>query len=242
MNQRVQFAAVFLLAACIMKVLGEVVHEVMGHGVFVLLFGGDIVRVHIALLWPYEFSYISSNGFFAAWQRTWIHGGGILVCYIVSFALQALLLLKNVKAWWLAASLFWLSFWTFLSSTGYLITGGLRPYGDVAALIADGVLTPVTSLLLGLFIFIAGFFALSKILMDLLKEIHVIRSIRELRVALALFWLLIPVITAVYCLGRRLPLGYLQLFTTLSAMPVLVATVTPNLLRYDVSQVGSQNV
>ena len=47
-----------------MKVLGEVVHEVMGHGVFVLLFGGDIIRVHIAFLWPYEFSYISSNGSF----------------------------------------------------------------------------------------------------------------------------------------------------------------------------------
>jgi hypothetical protein len=218
-----------------MKALGEVIHEVMGHGFFVLLFGGDIVRVHIALLWPYEFSYISSNGPFAAWQRTWIHGGGILVCYIVSFALLALLLLKNVREWRLSASLFWLAFWTFLSSTGYLITGGLRPYGDVAALIADGVLTAETSLLLGLFISIAGFFALSKILMDLLMEIPVIRSIRELRIALALFWLLIPVITTVYCLGRRLPLGYLQLFTTLSAIPVLVAIVTPNLLRCDVS-------
>ncbi len=235
MKPRARFLAVFLSAACIMKVLGEVVHEVMGHGFFVLLFGGDIVRVHIALLWPYEFSHISSNGSFAPWQRTWIHGGGILVCYIVSFALQALLLLKNVKEWRLSTPLFWLSFWTFLSSTGYLITGGLRPYGDVAALIADGVLTAETSLPLGLFIFIAGFFALSKILMDLLMEIHVIRSIRELRIALALFWLLIPMITTVYCLGRRLPLGYLQLFTILSAIPVLVAIVTPNLLRCDVS-------
>ena len=242
MKPRASFLAVFLPAACIMKVLGEVVHEVLGHGFFVLLFGGDIVKVHIALLWPYEFSYISSNGSFAAWQRTWIHGGGILVCYIISFALQALLLLKNIKEWRLSTPLFWLAFWTFLSSTGYLITGGLRPYGDVAALIADGVLTPETSLLLGLLIFVAGFFALSKILMDQLIDTHLIRNTRELRIALALFWFLIPVITAVYCLGRRLPLGYLQLFTSLSVIPVLVAIFTPSLLRYDVSQVNSQNV
>ena len=53
MNNRVKFLSIFLSIGFIMKILGEVIHEVMGHGLFILLFGGTITRVHIALLWPY---------------------------------------------------------------------------------------------------------------------------------------------------------------------------------------------
>jgi len=127
--------------AFVTKFVGEFVHEVMGHGFFVLLFGGKIVNIHLSLLWPYELSYIGWSGTFMPWEQTWIAGGGILVCFIVSRILQELLLFNIIKDWRLSTPLLWLVFWTFLNPTGYLIIDGVRPFGDVASLIEDGVLT-----------------------------------------------------------------------------------------------------
>jgi hypothetical protein len=230
MNSRVKSVAAFLFLAFVMKVIGELVHEVMGHGFCVLLFGGEITRVHISLLWPYELSYIVWTGNFEAWQMPWIHGGGILVCLIVSGVLQALLLLGIVKDRRLSASLLWLSFWTFLNPTGYLIMGGIRPFGDVAALIAEGVLTQGGSLLIGVVIFLAAFFSLSKIFKDLIINAGLVRSIADLRVALSLFWLLIPLVTAISCLGMRVPSFYLQIFIAMSLIPVMATFIIASIL------------
>ena len=135
-----KFLGLTLFTAFVTKVVGEFVHEVMGHGFFILLFGGEIVDVHLSILWPYELSYIVWRGTFLPWQHTWIAGGGILVCLIVSGMLQTLLLFNIVKDWRLSTLLLWLALWTFLNPTGYLIIGGISPFGDVAALINDGVL------------------------------------------------------------------------------------------------------
>lgn len=226
MNGRVKFLAVFLFLAFAMKVIGEFVHEVMGHGFFVLLFGGEIVRVHISLLWPYEFSSIGWNGNFQTWQLPWIDGGGILVCLIVSCVLQTLLFLRIVNDWRFSSPLFWLSFWAFLNPTGYLILGGISPFGDVAALIAEGVLTQRSSLVIGLIIFLVAFFSLSKIFMDLLLSVDIIRDVRDLRISLSLFWLLIPLTTAITLIGREQPLFYLPV----SFIPVMLALITPSIL------------
>ena len=223
---------VFLSTAFVMKVVGELVHEVLGHGFFVLLFGGEIVRVQISLLWPYELSsiiYTQPRGGFEAWQQIWIDGGGILVCLVVSCVIQALLLFKVVKNWPLSPLLLWFSFWTFLNPTGYLIIGGIRPFGDVAALIARGVLTRETTLLIGLTIFTAGFFSISRILTALLLSLDIIR-VKELRVSISLFWLVIPIITAIYCLGTRQPLLYLLIFTCLAFTPALAAFIMQPIL------------
>ncbi len=244
MNSKGKFLVVFFFLAFAMKVIGELVHEVMGHGFFVLLFGGEIVRVHISLLWPYELSSITPHpplGGFEAWQLIWIDGGGILVCLIVSCVFQALLLLKIMKDWRLSTLLFWLSFWTFLNPTGYLIVGGIRPFGDVAALIAKGILTQGTSLLVGLIIFFAAFFSISKILMDLFSSVDIVEDVKELRVSLSLFWLIIPIITAAYCLGTRQPLFHLQIFTTMSFAPVLVALIIPSILLRSSGKIISNN-
>ena len=244
MNSRGKFLVVFISLAFAMKVVGELIHEVMGHGFFILLFGGQIARVHISLLWPYELSSITPNqpkGGFEAWQLTWIDGGGILVCLIVSCVIQALLLFKIVKNWPLSTLLLWLSFWTFLNPTGYLIIGGIRPFGDVAALIAKDVLTQEISLVIGLLIFIAAFFSISKILMDLLLSLDLIRGVKELRVSISLFWLVIPIVTAVYCLGTSQPLFHLQVFTTISFAPVLVAFLIPSIPLRIFDKVKSNN-
>ncbi len=143
MENRAQFLSLFLFVGFIMKILGELIHEIMGHGLFVLLFGGTITKVNIALLWPYELSSIRfsppANGF-APWQEAWIAGGGILICLIISYLLQ-LFLSSRKSSWPISISLFWLAFWTFINPVGYLIMGGTKPFGDVADLINRGILT-----------------------------------------------------------------------------------------------------
>jgi hypothetical protein len=225
MNSRVKFLIEFFFLAFVMKIIGEFVHEVMGHGFFVLLFGGKIVRVYISLLWPYELSNIVWNGNFEAWQMPWIDGGGILVCLIVSCALQISLLLRIVRDWRFSSPLFWLSFWTFLNPTGYLIMGGIRPFGDVAALIREGALTQETSIVMGLIMFLAAFFSLSKIFRDILLNIGIVRRIRDLRISLSLFWLLIPLTTAMTLIGLKQPLFYLPV----SFIPIILVLIAPSI-------------
>ena len=231
MKSRVEFLAFFLIVAFIMKVVGEFIHEVMGHGLFVLLFGGEIIRVHISLLWPYKLSGIGHrppSGGFEVWQETWIDGGGILVCLIVSCALQALLLLAVVKDWRFSSTLFWLSFWTFLNPTGYLIMGGIKPFGDIWELINDGVLTQSSSIVLGLIIFLAAFFSLSKTFRDILLSAGMIRDIRELRISLSLFWLVIPLTTAMALIGLRF-LSHSLFYMPMSFTPSMLALFIPSI-------------
>ena len=225
MNSRVKFLTAFFFLAFVMKIIGEFVHEVMGHGFFVLLFGGKIVRVYISLLWPYELSNIVWNGNFEVWQMPWIDGGGIFVCLIVSCVLQIPLLLGILRDWRFSSPLFWLSFWTFLNPTGYLIMGGIRPFGDVVALIEEGVLTQGTSIVMGLLIFLVAFFSLSKILRDMLLNVGIIRRIRDLRISLSLFWLLIPLTTAMTLTRLKQPLFYLPV----SFIPIILALIAPSI-------------
>jgi len=231
MISRSKFLVISLFIAFVTKVVGEFVHEVMGHGFFVLLFGGKITNIHLSLLWPYELSYIGWSGTITPWQQTWIAGGGILVCFIVSGILQVLLLFNVVKDWRLSTPLLWLAFWTFLNPTGYLIIGGVKPFGDVASLIADGVLTQQLSLLIGLIVFFAAFLSLSKILITQLTIKSIVKNIKELRLSLALFWATIPIVTTITCLGMRLPIPYLQIFTILSLVPLPAAVFAPNFLQ-----------
>ena len=231
MRGRSTFLAIYLVIAFVTKVVGEIVHEVAGHEFFIALFGGQITSVHISLLWPYELSYIGWSGSFLRWQHTWIAGGGILVSIIVSGVIQTILLFNVIKDWRSSTPLLWLAFWTFLNPTGYLIIGGVRPFGDVASLIAAGVLTQELSLLVGLILFVASFLSLSKLLITQLSITNVIESVDGLRLSLALFWAIIPVITMVTCLGMRLQILYFQVFSVLSLVPPLLAMLVPNFLR-----------
>ena len=231
MTSRSTFLAISLVIAFVTKVIGEIVHEVAGHGLFIILFGGQVTSVHISLLWPYELSYIGWSGSFMRWQHVWIAVGGILVSIIVSGVLQTLLLFSVIKDWRSSTLLLWLAFWTFLNPTGYLIIGGVKPFGDVASLIAAGVLTQELSLSVGLILFVAAFLSLSKILITQLSITNVVESVNGLRLSLTLFWAIIPVVTMITCLGMKLKIAYFQVFTALSLVPPLVATLVPNFLR-----------
>ncbi len=215
----------FLLTAFLTKIAAEFVHELVGHGLFVLLFGGEIVRVHISLLWPYETSFIWWSGSFEPWQMILINAGGIIVSLLVSFLFQALLLLKTMKYWRLVTVSLWFSFWTYLNPTGYLVVGGIRPFGDVAALISQGALTHTASVLIGVALFAIAFFSISRIFADLLINAEVIREAKSLRYALGLFWLTIPMATLLMCLGTGQPSHLLAAFTVMSCLPSVAAFV-----------------
>ena len=214
-----RFLAVFLSLGLAAKVLGEVVHEVLGHGLFVLAFGGRITGIKISLLWPYELSHIAFSpppGGFETWQQSLVDGGGIFMCLVVSFALQLVLLLSfSRRGHWLVSSLlFWLAFWTFINPAGYLVVGGIEPFGDVAKLISQGVMTERGALAAGLVLFGVTLFSLSIILRKVLRKAGVKEDARW---SIVLFWLIVPALTLASVLGQdRSPL-----IAVLGLIPVL---------------------
>jgi len=214
-----KFLMAFLSLGFVAKILGEVVHEVMGHGLFALAFGGKITNVSISLLWPYELSHIGfvpPPGGFQPWQEVLVNGGGILMCLIVSFILQLILLLSVSKRgnWVVSSMLFWLAFWTFINPAGYLVVGGIKPFGDVANLISAGVMTQELALILGLLIFLVNLFTLPIILRNVLRKAGVNEDARW---SIVLFWLIVPLLTLVSVVGQGRPL----LIALLGFIPVL---------------------
>jgi hypothetical protein len=216
-----KFLMAFLSLGFVAKILGEVVHEVMGHGLFAVAFGGRITNVSISLLWPYELSgigFVPPPGGFQPWQEVLVNGGGILMCLVVSFILQLILLLSFSKRgnWVVSSMLFWLAFWTFINPVGYLVVGGINPFGDVANLISAGVMTQELAFILGLLIFLASLFSLSIILRNVLRKAGVNGDARW---SIVLFWLIVPLLTLASVVGQGRPL----LIALLGFIPVLAA-------------------
>lgn len=217
------FLASFIVLGFVMKIVAEFVHEVCGHGLFVLLFGGEITSVYISASWPYELSRIgwSLPNTVTAVQMAWIYGGGMLACLCVSFLIQVFLILKKKISWYFTLTLFWLAFWTLINSTGYLLIGGLTPFGDIHELIKLGVLTKPLSLALGVILFIAGFVVLSWILREVLVgEFHR----KKASLGVTLFWLILPVLGAVMLASpeRSFQVAYLLLMFIPSLLSFIV--------------------
>lgn len=211
------FTLAFLIVGFLMKIVGEVIHELLGHGLFVLLFGGQVTHFYISLLWPYEFSYVGWSIPDATFnQIVWITGGGIFVGLLVSYSIQVFLLWKQIR-WEFSVPLFWLSFWCYLSATGYLIVGGVFPFGDVEELIRLGVLTQPLATIIGATLFAVGFFSLSEILRRrtftlILKE--------KTRWAILTFWFIIPALVGLTMAGREM---FHFLLVPFSFIPILLS-------------------
>lgn len=223
MQNKNLFFITFLATCFVAKIAAEFVHEVCGHGFFVLLFGGKVETVYISIFWPYEMSYISwslPSGVTSA-QMAWIYGGGILVCLCASFLIQASLLVKKGIPSHFALTLFWLAFWTSINSAGYLVIGGLTTFGDIHELIRLEVFTNTLSLMIGFIIFIVGFAALSWILREILTEIF---PLKKASLGVVLFWLIIPALVLVMLVSpeRGLQVAYFPL----AFIPVLLSFVT----------------
>ena len=188
---------IFLVVGFVTKYLAEAIHELAGHGMFVMLFGGQIKSFYISPLWPYDRSYINWS-LLTSDQNTliWVIGGGILVTLIVAFLIQFILLYKRFNLA-ISLTLFWLYFWCFINATGYLIIGGIIHFGDVGELISMGVIAPEVSLALGIGIFIAGFFLIS----NAMRKILIRFSIKPIKAGLAIFWLIVPLLFVLFIMG-----------------------------------------
>lgn len=158
-------------------------------------------------------------------QLTWIYFGGILVCLFASFAAQAFLFLRKKVSWHWALAIFWLAFWALVNSTGYLIIGGLAPFGDVEELIGLGVLTRQLSLFMGVFFFALGFIGSSWILRKLFMEIY---PLKKASLGVSLFWLIIPVLVLVMILNPERDLAWS--YIPLAFIPSLLSFALENFL------------
>jgi hypothetical protein len=101
----------------------------------------------------------------------------------------------------------------------------------VLSLISAGVLTHELSVFVGTSALIVSIFSLSRILMTQLPREGIVQTIGGLRFSLALFWAIVPVVTAITCLGMRLPLDQSMVFIAIGLIPIPVATLLPTFLR-----------
>ncbi len=200
-----RFILIFIFMGFIVKMIVEIIHEILGHGLIVLLAGGKINSFTISWLWPLEFSSISWHlpSDVPPLLRSYVIAGGIIVCIIVCFfSLVLLHFILSEKRILLSIFLIWLTFWSLINGTGYLIIGGLNPFGDISQLIQLGILTQLSSLLLGLGLFGIGFVLLSIYVNQFFSK-H-FSAYREYIVIT--FWGLIPFLTFLTVLGHNFPL------------------------------------
>lgn len=137
--------------------------------------------------------------------------------------MQVLLLRKELP-WKLSFPMVWLSFWGYASSAGYLVVGGVQPFGDVEELVNLGVLTGFSSLLLGVILFLVGFILLSQVLFRLLT-VFIPRGTAKF--AVNVFWAQIPVLAALTALRTGFPF----LLLAPSFAPVALSLALEHLVR-----------
>ncbi|HDI12406.1 MAG TPA: hypothetical protein ENF63_02305 [Candidatus Bathyarchaeota archaeon] len=191
------FLASLVVVGFLTKIISEFIHEI-GHGIFVLLFRGEILEIYISPFWPLQHSWIkwSFPRQIGREELAVIYAGGILFCLIISFLIQVLLSLRETF-WFYKLSLAWLSFWTLLNGTGYLILGGIKPFGDIEQLINIGYLTQPSSFVLGLSLFIIGCYTLSKIFFGVFLKFF---SAKTSRILIVIFWMQVPLYSLLYLL------------------------------------------
>ncbi len=206
---------VFLLSAFFMKLVSEFVHEVIGHGLFVMLLGGTIRSVYISVLWPYELSHIQwTLPPLEVWQRVWLYSGGIIATGALALVLITYLLVKSPD-YRLTVIFSWLAFWCLMNAAGYLVIGGLHPFGDIAGLMNLNVISSAQSLGLGIGILVMGFIALSHVQR---KALFAILG-RQAAFANIVMWTTVPVVTSLAAIGMEV-----------CALRVLMAGVIPPVL------------
>ena len=141
-----KFLLMFVFLGFTMKILSEFIHEA-GHASTVLMLGGEILEISIRAEWPFTLSHTKwvipnpSNMNLAL-----IAVAGILFEAVTSIIGQCILVFRRGMRPLYAVSLFWLSFWTYLSPVVYLLMGAIHPFGDVLDLLNA---VPVSVYLIG---------------------------------------------------------------------------------------------
>jgi hypothetical protein len=180
-----RFLLMFVFLGFAMKVISEFIHE-MGHASTVLLLGGEVLGVSIRAEWPFTLSYtrwIIPNP--TGVNLALIAVAGIVFETVTSITGQFILLLRRGMRPIYSVSIFWLSFWTYLSPVVYLLMGALHPFGDVLDLV-NAVQVP--RLLIGgvgVALFVSCTYSLSLILRNIFLNILDLRAASN---AVSYFW------------------------------------------------------
>jgi len=174
MTQRreyVRFLLMFLFLGFTMKVVSEFIHE-MGHASFVLILGGRVTGMSISVEWPFTLSH-------TRWelqnptdiQIALISVAGIIFDVFTTLTGQTILRTRKDIRPFLAIALFWLSFWSYLSSVVYLVMGAFYPFGDILDLIGAMPVPQLWIGTLGVVLLVSFTYSLSLILRDIFSRV-----------------------------------------------------------------------
>lgn len=183
-----RYLLMFAFFGFLMKIVSEFVHEI-GHVFTVLMLGGKILSISIRAEWPFTLSYTKwtipnpSNINLAM-----VAIAGILFEIVALIVGQSILLSKKNMQPIYAIPLFWLSFWTYLSSVVYLLIGAFHPFGDILDLVNVVAVPNFLIGIIGLIILIPCTYLLSLILRNILSNIMDLSKASDM---VSYFWTLI---------------------------------------------------
>ncbi len=175
----------FVFIGFAMKILSEFIHE-MGHALTVLMLGGEILEINIRAEWPFTLSHttwVIPNP--TQMNLVMIAIAGILFETVTSILGQYVLLLRREMRPVFSISIFWLSFWTYLSSVVYLLMGAFHPFGDVLDLVNAIKVPRLLIFGIGAVFFIFCTYSLSLILRDIFSNVLDLSTASD---AVSYFW------------------------------------------------------
>jgi len=148
-----------ILTCYLFRVISEIFHEILGHGLITVLFGGKVNGVQISLISPLDTSYITLDQDNLTYEQQLIAvSGGMVVDLSISFLLQAILLLRRID-WKFSIPMVWLAYWCHSNDTGIIIGNALTGLeGDMTGLIEAGVISAPLALMVGIILYFLGFF------------------------------------------------------------------------------------
>jgi hypothetical protein len=169
--------------------IGEVIHEVLGHCLFISLLGGSVEELFISPLAPYVPSRLvwEATGL-PLLQKALIASAGMMMSMVFSFVIQ-LFSLRRKLSFEFRMLLFWLSFWTFINTISYMIIGVVLPFGDIAVLMELGVISNTHLGLVGMILTFPGLYLISGRLTTILSEIFIPGTVMSVSM---MFWILLP--------------------------------------------------
>ncbi|MFX0182293.1 MAG: hypothetical protein ACFE95_04340 [Candidatus Hodarchaeota archaeon] len=194
-----------ILTCYLFRIISEIFHEILGHGLLTVLFGGKVNGIHISLISPLDTSHITLDQDNLTQEQQLIAvSGGIIIDLTISFLLQAILLLRRIE-WKFSIPMLWLAFWCHSNETGIIIGNALTGLkGDMTGLIEAGVISSPIALMVGISLYFLGFFLISTIIRRLLADYSIDKS--KIRYYIFIFWMIVPLNILLYILKT----GYLS--------------------------------
>ena len=210
-----------VLVAYFTRLISCGIHELLGHGLWALIFGANKISVHVSWL---GFGWCKWQGASSSYTaQVMIIAGGLLNTFIIGAVLLAFLFLAPKKGgFYLRLPMFWLGFWAVITQAGYLFLGGLTSLGDPWELHQLTGVPLSLFVFLGFSLFLIAYFAVSVLFLSEVTELFPEYS---QRVLLFEFWLTIPIQTIFLMASPEhiISIGQFTAFFSLSMVPSLLA-------------------